>query len=319
MIKISVVMATYNGGKYLSQQLDSILNQTVPVDEIIIIDDVSKDNTINIINQYNQKFKIINFVQNEKNIGVVKTFEKAISLSHGEYILFADQDDVWFNNKVETLISAIGDNWLIYSDTVVTDENLNVIYQSGFAYYESGREFITLFDYLIGNNVTGCTMMIKKDLLNHALPLPDLKIMYHDQYLAIVARKFNKLVKFKLPLVYYRQHACNSSSGFINIPYNKIINNSKNMSNDLINISKTSVFSNKNSNDIINAIKFHKAMAHEKYPDIELLKVLYNRMQPRMFFWSVRMTCFSKWFASFNYNNLAPLKLKIKQMFSNVK
>ncbi|RTL02184.1 MAG: glycosyltransferase family 2 protein [Proteobacteria bacterium] len=318
MVKISVIMATYNGGKYLSQQLDSILNQTVLVDEIIIVDDVSKDNTIDIINQYSQKFKTINFVQNEKNIGVVKTFEKAISLSHGEYILFADQDDVWFNNKVETLISVIGDNWLIYSDTVVTDENLNVICQSGFVRYESGREFITLFDYLMGNNVTGCTIMITRDLLNHALPFPELKVMYHDHYLAIVAKKFDKLVKFKQPLVYYRQHGCNSSSGFIHIPYNKIINNSKNMSNDLINISKTILFDYENSNNIIYAINFYKAMAHERYPDIGLLKLLYGKMQTRMFFWFIRMACLSKWFASFNYN-LSPLKLKIKQWFNNVK
>ena len=100
-MKISVALCTYNGETFIDQQINSILNQTLKVDEIVVCDDISKDNTIKIIQEYSLKFPdIFKIYINESNIGSVKNFEKAISLCTGEIIFLSDQDDVWELNKV---------------------------------------------------------------------------------------------------------------------------------------------------------------------------------------------------------------------------
>ena len=105
-MRTSVVMATYNGEKYLKEQLDSIFCQTKPVDEVIICDDGSKDGTIEIIEKYiteknlNLSWKLI---KNKKNLGYADNFHQGLALATGEYIFFADQDDVWCEDKVEEM------------------------------------------------------------------------------------------------------------------------------------------------------------------------------------------------------------------------
>ena len=127
---ISIAMATYNGGQYLSEQLDSIVNQTYTNIEIVIVDDDSKDNTVEIIKSYQQKYKFIKLYQNPTNLGIVKSFEKAISLCNGDYIALSDQDDVWLPHKLEELVNKIGSSLLIYSDAILVDSNMQVIANS---------------------------------------------------------------------------------------------------------------------------------------------------------------------------------------------
>ena len=92
---ISIVMATYNGETYIREQINSILNQTISDFELIICDDCSKDSTVEIIKRYKDKDKRITLVENEKNLGFKKNFEKAISYCKGDFIAFCDQDDIW--------------------------------------------------------------------------------------------------------------------------------------------------------------------------------------------------------------------------------
>lgn len=205
---ISVAMSSYNGAKYIAEQLDSIINQTHTNIEIIIVDDGSSDGTRQIIAQYQTKYPdLIKLQHNVTNLGSVKSFELAISLSIGDYIALSDQDDVWYPNKLEELINNIGDNLLIHSDDTVVDENMQVLYNSHFA-LSKDKSLHTFSDYLLKNNVTGCTAMFSRRLIELALPFP-VGIFAHDHYLSIIASFYGKIKFLDKPLVYYRQHRDN--------------------------------------------------------------------------------------------------------------
>ncbi|EIO7716388.1 glycosyltransferase, partial [Campylobacter coli] len=128
---VAVILATYNGEKYLKQQIDSILDQTYKDIKIYIGDDSSKDNTINIIKTYKNLYPDkITYYQNETNIGFIKNFEKLLQIAKEDYIAFSDQDDVWLPCKLEEQIKAIKevekkDNLPImcHSDLIMIDEN----------------------------------------------------------------------------------------------------------------------------------------------------------------------------------------------------
>jgi len=122
---ISFALATYNGSKYLKEQLDSFYNQTYKNFEVIVVDDVSTDDTVKILEQYKRKYGLIYFV-NSTNLGVTKNFEKAISMCSGEYIALADQDDIWLPKKLEILHKNIGDSSLIYSNACIINENSEI-------------------------------------------------------------------------------------------------------------------------------------------------------------------------------------------------
>lgn len=206
---ISIAMATYNGELYLASQLDSIVNQTHQNIEIIIVDDCSSDNTVTIIQQYQMQFPWIKLIQNKNNIGIVKTFAIALSLCNGYFIALADQDDVWFSDKLEKLLHNIGNSLLIHSDAILADSNMQIIAKSNVIQANIDCRKTQFVDYLISNNVTGCTTLFSKKLLALALPIPD-GFYIHDHYLAIVASFYGHIKFLNEPLIYYRQHNNNS-------------------------------------------------------------------------------------------------------------
>ena len=129
-------MATYNGEKYLREQIDSILKQTFKDWKLIIRDDGSKDKTIEILNEYEKKDKRIKVLQDNKgNLGVAKNFEELLKNSSGEYVMFSDQDDYWMKNKIEKYIKVLEkldkenlkNPLLIHSNSYVCDKNLNIL------------------------------------------------------------------------------------------------------------------------------------------------------------------------------------------------
>jgi glycosyltransferase involved in cell wall biosynthesis len=126
--KISVVMCTYNGEKYLREQLDSIVNQTYPIYEFIIQDDCSTDATFDILSEYRLQYPYIKLYQNEKQKGINENFFSAISLATGDYIALSDQDDVWVLDKLKIQIESIGDNWLSAGRSVPFAENGVTVY-----------------------------------------------------------------------------------------------------------------------------------------------------------------------------------------------
>lgn len=204
---ISIVLACYNGMAYIRQQLSSLEVQDYPNFEVIIVDDASSDGTYELLLEYtNQKANWFIF-RNIENKGLVATFEKGICLANGEFIALCDQDDVWFSNKLSTLMLNLGDNWLIHSDANLIDGAGVIFETSYFAYCK--HEINSYAQYLIENNVTGCTCLFRKKLLsliNNRFPHG---VTVHDRILAILAAKVNKIKYLNQVLISYRQHSTN--------------------------------------------------------------------------------------------------------------
>ena len=199
---ISVVLCSYNGERFINKQIESILNQTVKSVEIIIVDDCSTDNTLEIIKEIASLNANIKFYQNDRNLGFNKNFEKSISFTSGEYIAICDQDDIWLKNKLEVLLEGIGDNWLIFSNSLLIDEEDNL----------TGGELLESFDLtgrtfkciLLENFVTGHTTLFKRDFTKYILPFPNHS--FYDWWLGFVALYHNKLAYINEHLTYYRVH-----------------------------------------------------------------------------------------------------------------
>ena len=187
---ISVCIATYNGEKFIKVQLDSILSQLDTEDEVIIVDDASKDNTVKIINSIND-FRLKIF-QNNFNLGFVKTFEKAIKMSSGDIIFFSDQDDYWLDNRVEIMSKALTESkkYLIISQ--FTTSQLQGILQNSIANDINLTRYFTLTSIFFGGSLYfGSTMCIDRRLLNYILPFR-FYVKAHDLHIAIIAILLNK-------------------------------------------------------------------------------------------------------------------------------
>lgn len=198
---VSIVIATYNGEKYLAKQLESIRQQTYSNLEIIIQDDLSTDNTIAIASQIaDQRIRIR---INQHNTGFVKNFEEGLKAAQGSYIALCDQDDIWENNKIERLLDQIGNADLIHSNCSLIDEQDHTIKPF---WKKKERQTSTLAELLFFNNVTGCTALLRRESLLRALPFPE-GIAYHDWWLALCAAKGNGVRFLDEALVRYRQHA----------------------------------------------------------------------------------------------------------------
>jgi len=211
MIKISIALATYNGEKYIREQLDSILNQKYQNIEICISDDCSNDGTITILEEYFNKYSNILLSLNKSNLGFIKNFEKAISMCSGDYIALSDQDDIWLETKLDVLLKLIGNNSVIFSDAFVVDCNLNVIHNSFNIYSGHVCDNKNSFAKLLHQNfVTGCTMMFKNDIVNDILNNKNI-FSYHDWWIAFIGSCRNGIKYIPDKLVKYRQHNNNVS------------------------------------------------------------------------------------------------------------
>lgn len=217
---VSVVIATYNGERYLRAQLDSILDQTYRNLEIVVCDDRSKDGTADILQEYAQGAGI-KWHRNEERLGPAQNFGRAISLARGDYVAFSDQDDVWKPTKIETSVSAMvelensGDPdvpILVFTDLTLVDEQLRTIADSYYGHMGRNPRLNTLNRILAGNIVAGCGALANRKLIDLAMPIPREAIM-HDSWLALVASTLGKLRYVDVPTVLYRQHANNTVGG----------------------------------------------------------------------------------------------------------
>ena len=203
---VSVVIATFNGENFLSRQMDSIINQTYPNIEIIVVDDKSIDNTIFLIKNYAVKHPNIKLILNEKTIGNVSSFEKGFQLATGEFIAPCDQSDVWDINKISTLINEIDNHEIIYSNSELIDANGEKLYKK-LSDIKHLRSFNNCLNYTIGNTVPGHTMLIKKCLINRCMPFPT--IISYDFWLGFVATCNAPIKFYDKVLIQHRQHKSN--------------------------------------------------------------------------------------------------------------
>lgn len=201
-------MATYNGAKFVCRQLDSVLKQLSADDEVIVVDDGSKDNTVQLIREtYEDRVQVY---VNERNIGVIHSFEKAISLAKGDILFLCDQDDLWEDDKVETVLKTFRkeDAILVVHDAYVVDGNLETINPS-WNNFNHNNINQGIFGNILKNAYTGAFMAFKKELKEDILPFPA-SIEMHDQWIALVCMLEKKKITFiDKPLVKYVRHGGN--------------------------------------------------------------------------------------------------------------
>lgn len=204
---ISVAMATYNGAPFIEAQLNSILSQTLPPDEIVVCDDGSADATRDILSRIAAAEPRVKLHFNEKNLGFRDNFFKAIALCKNQVIALADQDDVWLPQKLELLAPMLENHDLVCSDLVAIDTQGNEIARS-VAQYENRRPDPLFGCLLYRNFVTGCTTLFRKELAENPPPQGE---RYHDWWLALLASRRNGIGYLDQPTVLYRQHGKNDT------------------------------------------------------------------------------------------------------------
>jgi glycosyltransferase involved in cell wall biosynthesis len=203
---ISIVMATYNGEKYLREQVDSLLAQSYPSLEFIFVDDASKDGTLAILQEYTVADSRIRLLTNLANQGLLATFERGIREAKGELIALSDHDDVWMPDKISLLADGIGSHSLIYSNSALTDANGNVT--GKFSDRNHLCDYPSALNYVFGTKAMGHAMLFKREIIDIALPFPE--YVGHDYILGFAAASLNGVVYFPQALVNYRQHSSNT-------------------------------------------------------------------------------------------------------------
>lgn len=213
--KVDILLATYNGEKYLKEQIESVLEQTYDNIQIIISDDCSTDGTREILKEYEKNDKIKVFYQ-EKNLGYVKNFEFLLKHVENELYMLCDQDDVWKKEKIERTVEKLEKENLdlVFGDLEVVDENLNTIHKSYNKYMHMQNKIKkyckdSRLQYLY-NCMTGCTILSKKKFLSKILPLPtNSKYMIHDYWIGLIVSLNGKVGYLNEPYILYRQHGNN--------------------------------------------------------------------------------------------------------------
>lgn len=210
---VSIALATFNGSKYIKKQLESFAAQSTLPSELIICDDGSTDDTVEIISKFKKTAPfIIKIIQNAENLGHVQNFAKAMALCSGDIVFLSDQDDMWFPNKIETVIQVFQQNpncWVVIHDGELTDGQLVPSGQTKMSQIRRG--------YGIAERVsTGALSAIRRDLLKFALPIPS-GIIAHDTWLHQLASLLTgRRVILEQSLQYIRRHDENTSSWIVN-------------------------------------------------------------------------------------------------------
>lgn len=206
-MKVSIAMATYNGARYIGEQIESFISQTHLPDELVITDDGSTDNTLGIVSEFKSKVPFeIRVAKNSNNLGYAGNFNKALSLTSGDLVFLSDQDDVWFSNKIETICSlaeSMEHMMLFMNDAALTDEILNEVGLTKIEQMDSAGIERSHF-------VMGCCCAIRRPFLDLVLPIPD-GFSAHDKWLVKIANGLNLRVIIDVVLQYYRRHGDNES------------------------------------------------------------------------------------------------------------
>ena len=224
--EVSIALCTYNGEIFLLEQLESILNQDYAnISEIICVDDNSTDGTWKILQEYAGKYSNFKIFRNSSNKGFIRNFEKALTLTSKKFIAIADQDDIWYPNKISKLVRVIGENLMAYSDNEYIGSD-GITLGKKFSDFRRLSTCTSCLNFVLYNGISGHTMLINRDLLKYALPFPD-EIPF-DYWLAFHAIQYGVIPYINEPLVSYRQHD-NNTLGAIGIKKNvkNIINGRK--------------------------------------------------------------------------------------------
>lgn len=217
--KIAILMATYNGEKYICQQIDSILSQTCKDWELYIHDDGSTDNTIAAVESYVEKYPDkIHLIDGKSTGGAKYNFFYLFGQVEAPYYMTCDQDDVWLDKKIEltydkmlTIENKADVPCLVYTELRVVDSELNTIADTMSKYQSLDCHKRTINQFILQNSVTGCTMMVNRALRDKMLRIIDIdNTIMHDWWAALVAAQFGKTAFIDEATILYRQHGDNS-------------------------------------------------------------------------------------------------------------
>jgi len=225
--QVDILLATYNGEKHLAELLDSLLNQTFQDFRILIADDASTDGTRKVLQKYRDDHpdKIL-YMAYPDNVGVIGNFSRLGDLSDAPYVMFSDQDDVWFPNKIAATLDNMKKAEVeygadiplcVHSDIVVVDEDLKILAPSFRRHVPIDPTRIKLQQALMGTPNMGCASMINRKMLQLAFPIP-LEAAMHDFWMALVGSAFGKVIPFDDKLLYYRHHGGNFCGAFRHQP-----------------------------------------------------------------------------------------------------
>ena len=219
---ISVCMAAYKGEKYIQEQVESILQNLSPNDELIVSDDAKDNNLASYLERISEKTGIkIHFLEGPQQ-GVVENFEHAMERARGDVIFLADQDDVWMPDKVEKVMKHFENPncMMVVHDAGLIDENGKDLGTNMFDIRNSGPGMLK---NIWKNSFVGCCMAFRKEVRDKALPIPD-RGMLHDQWLGLQAHKIGQVEFEKERLIQYRRHE-NNVSQMTHLPVHKMIYN----------------------------------------------------------------------------------------------
>lgn len=214
---ISILMAAYNGGQYLSEQINSILGQSYTEWRLIIRDDGSSDNSLNMIKEYIRRYpeNIRLITDKDGRIGTSQNFLRLLSYADTDYIMFCDQDDVWLPEKISITMDKMRtcqETWgettplLIHTDLKVVDASLGPVSKSLWKYQHlDPRQGLSLNRLIVQNVITGCTIMINKALKDKIKLLPEQTLMY-DWWISLAAAALGKIDYVPTATLLYRQH-----------------------------------------------------------------------------------------------------------------
>jgi glycosyltransferase involved in cell wall biosynthesis len=208
-MKISVCMAAFNGELHIAKQINSILNQLSYDDQLVIVDDNSSDNTVEVVKNF--KDHRILLIINQVNMGAALTFNRALMAATGDIIFLSDQDDRWYANKVATVVKILDSNNLdlLIHDAVIISGS-HIINPSLFEKYGSSPGIMR---NILSNRFTGCCMAFRRDILEYVLPISSKIGIFHDAWIGVLTQYFGFKVEFvPVPLMDFIRHNNNASS-----------------------------------------------------------------------------------------------------------
>lgn len=237
MAQVHIVLATYNGEKFIKQQLDSILENSYKDILVEVCDDGSSDGTVEIVKKYAEQYECVKFHQNEKNLGYVMNFMEGIKRSRSPYVMLCDQDDIWHADKIEKTLGRMQkleksegnrNPIMVYTDAMNYDSDTGKELGS---FHQSSRldtKKVDTAHLFMENKCIGCTVMMNAAIREYLKELPE-EIRVHDWWLALICSHFGKISYIAETTLQYRQHSGNmiGGSGFLDYVKNRLQNVSR--------------------------------------------------------------------------------------------
>jgi glycosyltransferase involved in cell wall biosynthesis len=285
-MRISVAIIAYNSSEYIKKQIDSILEQTHKVDEIVLFEDASTDNTKEILEDYKNKHPDLFFIHyNSQNIGIYKNIEKAVKSCTGDIIILADHDDYWYSNKVETILNwfksnpnmnGVFTNGTIMNSEEMINNNYCLWDVMGFPYKTiKNSTDLNLYINTVENAVTGAALAFRNNLPFLSHPFPTIKNLVHDRWIAMNLAENNSLGILDEKIIRYRIHSKQAIGGKIT-EAEKYIRLNKDILGDIPNID-SSINKFKDLRYILNKIEINLQIQNgiNKLPHVDLESISY--------------------------------------------